>query len=261
MKALTLTLCVLAILGSAASGYFYYEIGNTKQKLRSDLQAANIQIGSLDSRVKATIVELESEKSKFLETEASLGETKTKLTTALARATQFERDLGTAKTQLTTAQEAEKKFSNELADMRKELVQARLATTTASPSEIEGYKSTIASLEARIASLTSGSSTRTSSTTATTSGTENIKVRPASLSWRADNARVANVGPKNAFVVLEVGSIDGAAVGQKYVVKRDSQVIAEAIISSVQDNSAIAQVLASSIKTTITVGDTAAFTN
>lgn len=249
MKALTLTLAILALLGSAASGFFYYQIGNTKVELEKNLSAEQTKAASLKADLDKTAATLAQKNTQLESTDAELGDTKSKLTATEAKAVQLNREVTALKSTVAKSEEDTQRLNTDLASLRRELVQARLQAQVGSPEEIEKYKQTIASLESQVATL--------QASTSPVAGPRN-PAAPA-LSERTASARVAVVGAKNSFVVLEIGTADGVAVGQKYSVTRDGQALAEAVVSEVKETYAIAQVTPSSIKGTLTPGDVATF--
>ena len=257
MKALTLVLCILALLGSAASGYLWWEIGNSKTKLQADLSAEQARAASLDTNLKQTAATLEQKQAQLAETDAALGDTKRSLTAAEARNVQVAREIDTLKKTLSTKEANEQKLNADLDSLRRELVQTRLAAQVGSPEEVEKYKQTIASLEARLTELQTGTGAGPAA------GTPGAPAAPgkAALSERTAAARVAQVGSKNAFVVLDLGVSDGIAVGNKFLITRAGETIAESVISEVKDTFAIAQIAPSSIKTTLKAGDVATYQN
>ncbi len=256
MKALTLVLCILALLGSAASGYFWYEIGNTKQELQSQLSAEQTRASSLQSNLNETKDTLEKTNSKLAETDASLGDTKRSLTAAEARNVQTARELDATKRTLAAKEEAEKKLNDDLDALRKELVQTRLAAQVGSPEDLDLARKTISGLEARIAELQGLPAPAATEEAAAPAA----PAKPA-LSERTAAAKVAQVGVKNAFVVLDLGVADGITVGNKFAIKRGEEKIAESVISEVKDSFSIAQVVPGSIKSALKAGDIASYQN
>jgi hypothetical protein len=247
MKALTLTLAILAILGSAASGFFYFEIGNTKKVLQSQLSAEQTRATNLKSDLDKTTEERDGLQTRLTATDGELGDTKSKLTASEARAVQSAREVTQLKAIVAKAEADTQKLNSDLAELRSELVKARLDAQVVSPEEIEKYKQTVAVLEAKIASLESGGAVASS----------NGGKTGAPLSARTSAARVAAVGPKNAFVVLDLGTADGIVSGNKFVIARDGKLLADAVVSEVKDTYAIAQVTPSSIKESLSTGDIA----
>lgn len=257
MKALTLVLCILAILGSAASGFFWWQIGETKTKLQADLAAEQSKATTLQTNLTQTTATLEQKQAQLAETDAALGDAKRGLTAAEARNVQIAREVDTLKKTIATKEEHERKLNTDLDALRRELVQTRLAAQVGSPEELEKAKQTIASLEARITQLQASPAAGGSGV----SGTGADAAAQAAPSARAAAARVAQVGTRNAFVVLDLGVADGIKTGNKFIITRDGDTIAEAIVSEVKDTFAIAQVLPSSIKSTLKAGDTASYQN
>ena len=251
MKALTLSLAILAILGSAASGFFYFQIGNSKTLLQSELSTEQVRSTNLKSNLDKTSAERDELQTKLSSTDAELGDTKSKLTASEARSVQLNRDLTQVKGSAAKSEAEAQKLTAEVTQLRRDLVQARIEAQTGSPEEIEKYKQTIASLQSKLAVFQPEGVTANPSDTASKPGQP---TRAAS-----GTSHVAVVGPKNSFVVLDIGSNSGIASGQKFIVARAGQVLAEAIVSEVKDTYAIAQVTPSSIKGSIAVGDIASY--
>jgi hypothetical protein len=258
MKALTLALCILALLGSAASGYFWYEVGNQKKELQGQLSIANASLERTRSDLGTTTAELETKKTQLAESDAAHGSTKRKLTAAEASNVQAARELDTLKRGLAEKEAAEKRLSADLDTLRRDLVQARLAATGATPEEVEAYKQKISALEAQVSQLLTNPAAGGSAPGVVVTGSDGKLVR---ISERASAAKIVRVGPKNAFVVLELGSSDGISVGNKFNLTRDGKTIAEGVISEVTATNAIAQVVPASIKSALQAGDVATYAN
>ncbi|MCX6938236.1 MAG: hypothetical protein NTU80_10135 [Verrucomicrobia bacterium] len=259
MKALTLVLCILALLGSAASGYFWWQIGDTKKQLQSKLETERAGAEALREDLAKANASRTAVQADLTRSDADLGDAKSRLTAAEARTIQVAREAETLKRSISEKEAAEKKLTSDLDELRRELVQTRLAAQSGSPEEIEKYKQTIATLEARVIQAQSAV---TASASASGSGENASSANPAQpeLSARTAAARVAKVGRKNSFVILELGTADGVAVGHKFTITRKGETIAESVISEVNSGYAIAQVAPSSIKTTLTAGDIATYT-
>ncbi|AKC82668.1 hypothetical protein IMCC26134_07605 [Verrucomicrobia bacterium IMCC26134] len=251
MKALTLSLAILALLGSAASGFFYIQIGNTKTVLQNELSTEQVKSTGLKSNLDKTSAERDELQTKLSSTDAELGDTKSKLTASEAQSFQLNRDLTQIKGVAAKSEAETQKLNAEVSELRRDLVQARIEAQTGSPEEIEKYKQTIASLQSKLAVFQpEGVTVNPSDAT----GTPGQPARPTS-----GTSHVAVVGPKNSFVVLDIGSSSGIAPGQKFLVARAGQVLAEAIVSEVKDTYAIAQITPSSIKGALSVGDIASY--
>lgn len=254
MKALTLSLCILALLGSGASGYFWWEIGNTKKDLQSQLASEQSRAATLQTDLTQTTATLEQKQTQLAETDAALGDTKRSLTAAEARNVQAARDLEIARKTLAAKEENERKLNSDLDNLRRELVQTRLAAQVGNPEEVENYRQTIASLETRLSEL------QGSPVVSSTLGGTSAPAAPK-LSERTAAARVAQVGTKNAFVILDLGVTDGISVGNKFLISRAGETIAESVISEVKDTYAIAQISPTSIKSSLKAGDIASYQN
>ena len=70
-------------------------------------------------------------------------------------------------------------------------------------------------------------------------------------------AEVVSIGAQNAFVVLNVGSASGVQAGQRFAITRNGNAVAEALVSSVRENFAIAQIATGSLRGGLNKGDNA----
>jgi chromosome segregation ATPase len=252
MKSLTLVLCVIAILGAAASTFFYFQIGNTKEVLKQDVATATTRANDLQTRLTESTAQGEVLQKRLAELDSDLGDAKSKATAADGRAAQLNRDLSQVKNQLTAKTDAEQALNREVADLKREVAQAKLAASAASPEEIEAYKTKIDTLEKRVKELEAGGTsvagvTGSSGTTAGATGGAAVGAA----------AQVVSIGEKNAFVVLNIGIAEGVQAGQKINVIRNADVVATAVVSSVLEGYSIAQVNTGSIKGGLLKGDTA----
>lgn len=262
MKKLTLTLCVIAILGAAASAFFYIQIGNTKQDLNDQLTSEKSRATTLEADLTQAKEQAANLQQRLTQLDSELGDAKSRLSSSETRAVQINRDLTQVRSQLSTKDQAVAESQQQIEQLRSELVKARLNTTAGSPEEVEQYKQTIAALESRIQELQSSVSSGTvAGSTIATGGTSTAAGTPvtAGAPLPADfTTQVASVGPQNAFVVLSFGSNQGAQTGQSFTIVRDGEEIARAQVSEVKEGYAIAQVVPSSIKSALRAGDGAA---
>ncbi|MEZ0217782.1 MAG: hypothetical protein ACAH89_11660 [Rariglobus sp.] len=253
MKSLTLALCVLAILGASASTFFYFKIGNTKEVLKQEVTTAQTRSTELQGRLTESTAQGEVLQKRLAELDSDLGDAKSKATAAEGRVAQLTRDLSQVKNQLTAKNDAEQSLNREIADLKREIAQAKLAAAAASPEEIEAFKTTIATLQAKVTELEAGRSS-VANTTGVTGTTTAAPVDGAAV---GSSAQVVSIGEKNAFVVLNIGTAQGVQVGQKINVTREADTVATAVVSSVHDGYSIAQITVGSIKGGLVKGDTA----
>ncbi|HSI07011.1 MAG TPA: hypothetical protein VK985_00375 [Rariglobus sp.] len=254
MKSLTLALCVLAILGASASTFFYFKIGNTKEVLKQEVTTAQTRSTELQGRLTESTAQGEVLQKRLAELDSDLGDAKSKATAAEGRVAQLTRDLSQVKNQLTAKNDAEQSLNREIADLKREIAQAKLAAAAASPEEIEAFKTTIATLQAKVTELEAGRSSVANTTGVTGTTTTAAPVDGAAV---GSSAQVVSIGEKNAFVVLNIGTAQGVQVGQKINVTREADTVATAVVSSVHDGYSIAQITVGSIKGGLVKGDTA----
>jgi len=153
MKSLTLALCVIAILGSAASTFFYFQVGNSKELLKQDAVKAQARATELQSKLDDSTTQGDVLQKRLAELDSDLGEAKSKATAADSRSTQLTRDLAQLKNQLTAKTDAEQALNGEIAQLKREIAQAKLGASGTSSEEIDAYKASIASLQAKVTEL------------------------------------------------------------------------------------------------------------
>ncbi|MDR1280640.1 MAG: hypothetical protein LBK99_07430, partial [Opitutaceae bacterium] len=246
MKALTLVLSILALLGAAASAWFYYDIGD---KLKTEIaahQKTTEEKNGLAADLKKTSDNLAGTQKRLAEENSRHGDTKSQLQSEKARTTQLNRDLAQAKEQYAAKERAEAQLKEDVIKLRQQVVQLRLSTEGGNTED----KARIAALEAKLKDLEDTTNKGTIAASATAAPTEGVVSRMI-------NTAVASVGSKNAFVVLDLGTKQGATIGQLFAIKREGSEIARARVSSVQEDLTIAQVEPKSIRTGIQKGDTA----
>jgi len=100
MKKLTLTLSIVAILGAAASAWFYIQIGNTKQELSDKLAAETTRAADLDTELNKSKEQAANLQQRLTTLDSELGDTKSRLSSSEARSVQINRDLTQIRSQL-----------------------------------------------------------------------------------------------------------------------------------------------------------------
>jgi hypothetical protein len=261
MKTITLIFCVVALLGSTASTFFYFQIGDTKAALQAEIAAAQTKAIELEARLATANTETQAAQQRLASFDNDLGEAKLKLTAAENRSIQLARDTDQLRNQVTAKAEAEQALNGEVAQLKRELAQSKLtASTSISADEVETYRNTIATLELRIKELTP-ITTAPRATGVTTSGKPIIAASapaspPVTAVLAAASGRVASVGGQNSFVVITIGSRQGIAINHRIAITRKGETIATALVSSVENAFSIAQVSSDSLKASLAKDDT-----
>lgn len=253
MKSLTLVLCVVAILASAASTYFYLDIGKTKEELEAKVATTETRASDLQAKLTEATAQSEGLQKRLLSTDDERAAAVTRASAAETRSTQLSREIAQLKNQVTAKEDAEQALNREVSQLKRELAQSKLSASAATPEEVEGYKANIATLQARITELESNRGT-VAGLPNTTGGTS---AAPQAGAAAGLTAEVVSIGAQNAFVVLNVGSAQGVQAGQSFNITRDGAAVATAQVSSVQDNFAIAQIASGSLRNGLLKGDKA----
>lgn len=251
MHRLPIILCVIAVLGSGVSAALFFRISNSKQileqrlsdahtratKLDTDLAAAHEQTGSLKARTGQLDAELAAIRS-------SLEATRVQLTAADTRARELDRDLGQTKDVLAFYEATARGLSDEVTALKRDLDDSRAAQV--SPETVAGYKAAIAELERQLATAREGAAAPAT-----------VGASTAVFASRAGRATVLTVGPDNAFVVLNFGTLRGAQLGHQLSVSHGSTAVATVQISDVRANFSVAQVVPDTLRGALQKGDSA----
>ncbi len=244
MHRLPIILCLLALAGSAVSAVLYLQIGNSKQLLALRLADVSSRAEKLDGALAAANEQNGALKARLDNTESEFGAAKVRLTTLETRTQELGRDLASAKSVLEFYETTARGLADEVTSLREDLSDAR--KSNASPDAVQGYKNTIAELERQLAQAQNGAAAPSV-----------VGASTAVFASRAGRATVLNVGPENAFVVLNFGTQRGAAIGQKLTVSQGNDEVATVLISDVRTNFSIAQVLPDTLRGVLHKGDSA----
>ncbi|MCS6243493.1 MAG: hypothetical protein H2172_06500 [Opitutus sp.] len=264
MKPLTLILCVIAILGSVASTFFFFQIGTAKEQLQQEVALAATQATQLQGKITGAAAQSDALEKRLAALDNELGDAKSKASTADARSTQLGREATQLRTQLTAKTEAAQALTTELSQLKQELAQIKLTAATTAAEQSEEYKATIANLQARITDLiainTKANARGGKSLPGVNADTAPGAAAPTPLVVEdANGFQVVSIGADNGFVVIKAGSAQGIQPKQNLVISRSGKVLATAVVSSSQENYAIAQIVTDSLKGNLSKGDLATF--
>jgi hypothetical protein len=261
MKPLTLILCVIAILGSVASTFFFFQIGTAKEQLQQEVALAATQSTQLQAKITDAAAQNEALQKRLAALDSELGEAKSRASAADARSTQLGREAAQLRIQLAAKTEAGQALTAELSQLKKELAQVKLTASTTAAEQSESYKATIAGLQARITELVA-LNTKANRGGKASRGV-NAEASPGAAATTpvvvedADGFQVVSIGANNGFVVIKAGSAQGLQLQDNLLISRAGKVLATAVVSSSQENYAIAQIVAGSLKGNLSKGDLA----
>ena len=255
MKSLTLVLCVIALLGSAASTFFYIQIGDTKTKLEQKLSQANASTTEVKGKLAEAGSQLDALQKRLAGLDTDLGETKSKLTTSDNRNVELARNVDQLTNQVTAKDDAAKALNDEIAELKRDLAATKLAAAAASPEEIDNYKKTIATLQSRVSELEAAKPAPVMVTNV--DGTVTAQPQPGPAAAAGISGTVASIGKQNAFVVINIGADKGIQIGQKFAITRGTEAVAAAVATSIEGNYSIAQIVGAPLHGNIAKGDVA----
>jgi hypothetical protein len=252
MKGLSVFLSLAAVSAAGVSVTLYLLVGNERDQLRADLASIRVQA----TRAQQRVADLEREKSAlaagFASVDGSIAETKARNTTLEARNNQLTREIVQAREQLQVGDKAAKAAENEIAALRRQLVDAQsraaVATGPSAAEALAAYEARVVDLEAQLNALR-----RISGGDSAPASAEQLARVPRDLA-----GRVVEVGPRSAFVVLDIGTRHGAVSGLELVVRRSTNEVARLRLTDVRESFCIAHVLPGPGPTaTLRAGDSA----
>jgi len=248
MRGLTLTLCSFSIFAAAVSGYLYFLIGTRKAELAEQVVQLESSLSLAKARGLEGVAERENLSRQIADLDRQLNELKARNVSLEARNSQLARDVMQLREEITAREAADKGAAQETADLRRQLVEAKAALASAAAASsnemIAAYEARIADLEGEVAYLRQSGGGR--------SLAEALARVPATL-----QGTVLEVGPKASFVVLNIGTRNGAVPSLEMVLRRGSTIIARVRLTDVRDSYSVAHVLPSSGSGNIRAGDSA----
>lgn len=280
------TLAVLIVAGAIGTVYFQ------RQAEQQAARAATLSRDLERARAEAT---LERERAQKLSTKAAdldtqLGNAKTRTTATETKNTQLARELTVTKSSLTERQQREVALLAEIEALRQQMkltgtasasapVPPSTATpavsssnastvtagfvpppnapvpsstaTIAEPSEADlaAYRERIAALETQLTELLARALAEPSAPAAPPSP------EPTPTAQSTPLYRVVRVGAHDAFVIVDYGRDEGAAIGDELTLHRGTTVVARVQISDARSKFSVAQVLPAALKRQLQPGD------
>ncbi|MGH8017484.1 MAG: hypothetical protein ACREIA_04225 [Opitutaceae bacterium] len=248
MRGITLTLSIFAILSAAVSGLLYALIDDRKASLEAEVATLHTTLGQTETRLRETTNERESLSVKAAGLERQLDELRARNVSLEARNSQLARNTTQLREEIALRDSTDRAAGQEAADLRRELVETKsalaAANAIASSEAIAEYESRIADLEGEVAYLSRHSRGR--------SFADALARVPNTL-----EGTVLEVGPDSAFVVLNIGSRNGAVPSLEMTLRRGSTIVARVRLTDVRDSYSVADVLPSSGSGNIRAGDVA----
>ena len=245
MKGVTVLMSLLAVLAAAISGFLFFKIDYDKDQLLANNRAAQQQLSAAQQRASDNATDRDRAAADLATAQREIAELKARNTTLEARNSQLARELARHRDDLTAREQTDQGVQQELSSLRRQLAESRTALASAlggaTPEQVAAYEARIRDLENQLI-LLRRQSAETPPAVAT----------PAGLS-----GQVIEVGPKSAFVVLNIGSKHGATAAMELVLRRGQNQLARIQLTDVRENYSIANVLPETGTGNIRTGDVA----
>jgi septal ring factor EnvC (AmiA/AmiB activator) len=252
MKGLSVFLSLVAVLAAGVSAALYLLVGDERDRLQTELDAQRRQLAQAQQQIEDLKAERSTIATNLASIDGSVNETRARNTTLEARNSQLTREILQAREQIQAYEKAGKAAEEEVSALRRQLVdaQSRVAVSPGpAPMEtLAASESRVADLEAQLATLRR------------ISGNDSIPATAEQLARVPDDllGHVVEVGPRSAFVVLDIGTRHGAVPALELVLRRGSNIVARLRLTDVRESFSIAHVLPhAGILTPIRAGDTA----
>lgn len=243
MKALPLLLGGVTVCTIGAAVFLHLQHGAAREQLSNDLAATRASLAETEAERADAIDRAEVLAQRVATLEAEATASTSRLEAADARALGLARDLDALRQTAVSHEVDIRRLQEEKDALTAELVQTRLAPATIDAAELDQARQEVSSLKAQVAQL------------------EAVARQNSTPPSPPDQVRVLSVGPENAFVVLDFGARQGAAVNQLLLVRRGSAPLATVAIRVVHARHAIAHVLPDSLQGSLRHGDAAILLN
>ncbi|RME73353.1 MAG: hypothetical protein D6781_00520 [Verrucomicrobia bacterium] len=245
MRGVNLFLSLLAVLSAGISVALFSLIGGNTRALKRENENLHAMLERAREDRSEALAERDEARARAEAIEAEIREYKARNVTLEARNRQLSREVLAAREQIEALQRVDAARDRELAELRQQLIDATaLAGTTPAQDELSeklaAYEARIADLEAELEALRADKQT------------DALAGVPPDLT-----GSVLEVGPKSAFVVLDIGAQDGAVPTLEMNLRRGSRVIARIRITDVYETTSVAHVLPDTVRSRIRAGDTA----
>lgn len=267
------TLVVLILAGAGGTAYF------SRQADQHAARAASLEQELAQTRAEAARQRERADKltAKATELDTQLGHAKTRKTATETRNSQLARELSAVKSSLTERQQREVSLLAEIESLRQQIKSAEAGLPASSAALASPIDSAATTLVAASGSATNGpppasSATLDAQTPSATSADGNaidayreriaaLELQLTQLLARAlaepppADFQVVRVGPRDAFVVVDFGTDQGAAVGDELTLCRGTYVVARVRISDARARFSVAHVLPATLKRQLQTGD------
>lgn len=238
-------MCLIAVLAAGVSGFLFFRIEYDKSGLLANSRAAQQQLAAAQQRANDNATDRDRLASELAAAQREVSELKARNTTLEARNSQLARELTRQRDELTAREQSDQGLQQELITLRKQLADSRAALASAiggaTPEQVAAYEARIKDLETELASAR-----RQTAAGASFAGV------PAGLS-----GEVIEVGPKAAFVVLNIGSKHGAVATLEMSLRRGNAQLARIRLTDVRENYSVAHVVPETGTGNIRPGDVA----
>jgi hypothetical protein len=232
---LRISLFVAILAGLAAGGLGYYEVTNQIPALTAQRDTENTAKKDALTKLATTEKNLKKTQSELAQTQSELSDTKGERDKAVARA------------------EAQSKLAGEIADKLAKAVadrdeaQNQLAAYKASdltPDQVVRLNKTLKEAQAQIDAITAEKRFFERQLAATKARLLKYEGEDNFVKLKADlKGKIIDVDPKWDFVVLNIGDIQGAVQDGELLVSRDGKLVAKIIISRVEKDYCIANLV------------------
>ncbi len=246
MKGITLLMSVVSVVAAGVAGYLYFSIEYDKDELLANNKAAQSQLAAAQQRAADNAADRDRLSAELSAAQRALAELKARNTTLEARSSQLARELTQQRDQLAAREQTDQGVQQEMAGLRRQLAESRTALASsiggATPEQVAAYEARIQDLENQLNTLRRDGPTPA----------RGVAGAPAGLS-----GEVVEVGPRSAFVVLNIGSKHGAVAALEMVLRRGNTRLARIRLTDVRETYSVATVLPETGTGNIRPGDVA----
>lgn len=239
MNIASMSLRILAILGALAAAYMFWDIGNTKDELESQLRSSQNSLSQTQGQLTAVTGE-KDELTKNVETlTGNLTESQARANRLDTQLVQVRRELEQA-VQAASAREREAEtLRADATQIRRQLLEERSRVSqlqeTLEAEDVAALQASIRNLERQL--LETERDLQTAATDAEGSPSDAPEAPPVPII----RGEVSEVAPESPFVLLNIGSAAGVRSDSSVMIRRGSRYIGRAVVSELNDNSSVAE--------------------
>ncbi len=250
MKAISILIRTIAIVGAAAAVYFYLDLGDELEETRTELDSTQLTLSQTERRLTDTTAERDELQETVAELETNLEESQSRIAMQDARIEELQGELESTQEALEVAREDVEDYRSQANRYRADLIAAQGELEDGvgvdpgilgeQQREIERLQRELAEARERLNELSPddiGNDVEVVRLLDTIRGT------------------ISDIETARGFVVIDLGTDNNIRPGDELLVHRAGNYVARVRVSRAEETESVAQVLPSATELTVRRGD------